>query len=209
MVDMSDLADTVSEAIDKAEEGGGSNLNGLIALSVAVVATFTALCNIKGGNIGQAMQQAQANVVDGWAYYQAKGTKLNIAESARDMLRVQADITPGLSPEARALLVTKIADYDAKIAAYEREKGDIKRDTEAQQRGVRPARHPRRSVRHGGGDDVDRDRADRDLGADQEAALAVRRVDVRGLRRRAGHRGVRGPEHSPDFPRPFARLSLP
>src|SRR6186997_2098094 len=127
---MSDLADSVSEAIEKAEDGGGSNLNGVIALSVAVVATFTALCNVKGGNIGQAMQQTQANVVDGWAYYQAKGTKLNIAESARDMLRVQADVTPGLSAEARALLVAKIVDYDTKIAAYEREKGDIKRDTE-------------------------------------------------------------------------------
>ena len=132
---MSDLADTVSEAIEKAEDGGGggSNLNGLVALSVAVVATFTALCNVKGGNIGQAMQQAQANVVDGWAYYQAKGTKLNIAESARDMLRVQADVTPGLTPEAGALLARKIADYDAKIALYDREKGDIKRDTEAHQ----------------------------------------------------------------------------
>lgn len=132
---MSDLADTVSEAIEKAEDGGGggSNLNGLVALSVAIVATFTALCNVKGGNIGQAMQQAQASVVDGWAYYQAKGTKLNIAESARDMLHVQADVTPGLTAEARALLAGKLADYDAKIAAYEREKGDIKRDTEAHQ----------------------------------------------------------------------------
>jgi hypothetical protein len=133
---MSELADTVSEAIEKAEDGGGgggSNLNGLVALSVAVVATFTALCNVKGGNIGQAMQQAQASVVDGWAYYQAKGTKLNIAESARDMLRVQADVTPGLTAEARALLAAKLADYDAKIALYEREKGDIKRDTEGHQ----------------------------------------------------------------------------
>ena len=105
---MSDLADTVSEAIEKAEDGGGgSNLNGLVALSVAVVATFTALCNVKGGNIGQAMQQAQASVVDGWAYYQAKGTKLNIAESARDMLRVQADVTPGLTPAAGALLARR------------------------------------------------------------------------------------------------------
>jgi hypothetical protein len=131
---MSDLADTVSEAIDKAEDGGGgSNLNGLVALSVAIVATFTALCNVKGGNIGQAMQQAQATTVDGWAYYQAKGTKLNIAESARDMLRVQADVTPGLAPQARALLASKIAEYDAKIAVYDAEKGDIKRETEAHQ----------------------------------------------------------------------------
>ena len=131
---MSDLADTVSEAVDRAEEGGGgSNLNGLVALSVAIVATFTALCNVKGGNIGQAMQQAQAEVVDGWAYFQAKGTKLNIAESARDMLRVQAETTPGLTVEARALLARKIVEYDAKIAVYDSEKADIRRDTEGHQ----------------------------------------------------------------------------
>jgi len=40
---------------------------------VAVAATFMALCNVKDGNIVQAMAQAQANSVDAWAYYQAKG----------------------------------------------------------------------------------------------------------------------------------------
>ena len=81
---MSDLSDTVSDAVDKAQEPpsgeeGGSNLNSLVAVSVAIVATFIALCNVKDGNIVQAMQQAQASGVDEWAYFQAKGTKLNIA----------------------------------------------------------------------------------------------------------------------------------
>src|SRR5215468_11119579 len=110
---MSELSDTVSEAVDKAQEGpaggdeGGSNLNGLVAVSVAIVATFIALCNVKDGNIVQAMQQAQASGVDEWAYFQAKGTKLNIAESARDALVLQREMSPSMSAEARALVDKK------------------------------------------------------------------------------------------------------
>lgn len=133
---MSDLSDTVAEAIEKSEEtppagGGGSNLNGMIALSVAIIATFIALCNVKAGNITQAMQQAQANSVDAWAYFQAKGTKLNIAESARDALVTQREISGASLPaEARALIDKKVAEYEVKIRGYEREKNEIKASAE-------------------------------------------------------------------------------
>jgi hypothetical protein len=133
---MSELSDTVSEAVDNAREEsppageGTSNLNSLVAVSVAVVATFIALCNVKDGNIVQAMQQAQASGVDEWAYFQAKGTKLNIAESARDALALQREMSGGLSPEARALVDKKLADYDSKIRLYEQEKADIKKKAE-------------------------------------------------------------------------------
>jgi hypothetical protein len=135
MAAMSDLSDTVGEAVEKATEGGegGSNLNGLVAISVAMVATFIAVCNVKAGNIGQAMQQAQANSVDTWAYFQAKGTKLNIAESARDGLILQREISGTLTPDARAHLDKKIADYDAKIQLYEKEKVEIKKTAEGYQ----------------------------------------------------------------------------
>ena len=133
---MSDLADTVAEAIEKSEEpppadAVGSKLNGMIALSVAIIATFIALCNVKAGNITQAMQQAQANSVDAWAYFQAKGTKLNIAESARDALVTQREISgASMAAETRALIDKKIAEYDAKIRVYEKEKGEIKQSAE-------------------------------------------------------------------------------
>jgi hypothetical protein len=131
----SELADTVGEAVEKASEGGegGSNLNGLVAISVALVATFIAVCNVKAGNIGQAMQQAQANSVDTWAYFQAKGTKLNIAESARDGLILQREISGTLTPDARAHIDKKIADYDTKIHLYEQEKAEIKKTAEGYQ----------------------------------------------------------------------------
>jgi len=142
---MSDLADTVSEAVEKAQDNKGAgepgeggkgrpSLNTLIAISVAVVATFTALCNVKDGNIVQAMQQAQASGVDAWAYYQAKGTKLNIAEAALDSLRLERDLGRGLSPEGRALLEKRIADYGAQIKKYEQEKAEIKANAEGLQK---------------------------------------------------------------------------
>jgi len=136
---MSELSDTVSEAVDKAKESeggeGGSNLNGLVAISVALVATFVALCNVKDVNIVQAMQQAQASGVDEWSYFQAKGTKLNIAESARDQLVLQRELAgPSMTPEARALVDKKLADYDTKIRIYEQEKAEIKKTAEGYQK---------------------------------------------------------------------------
>jgi hypothetical protein len=150
---MSDLADVINEAVERShEEGDGAgdggdggaaepggkrprmSLNSVVALSVAVAATFVALCNVKDGNIVQAMQQAQANGVDAWAYYQAKGTKLNIAEAALDAVHLQRDTAANLTPQTRALLDAKIAEYGEKIRHYEQEKEDIKRTAEGYQK---------------------------------------------------------------------------
>jgi hypothetical protein len=134
---MGDLADTVSEAVERSSQSnanGSSNLNTLVAISVAITATFTALCNVKDGNIVQAMQQAQASSVDAWAYYQAKGTKLNIVEAAIDNLRVQRDLAPPPTPEARALLERTLAEYAQKVKHYEDEKAEIKKTAEGFQK---------------------------------------------------------------------------
>jgi len=119
---MSEIAETITEAVDHASE---SRLNGLIALLVAVTATFTALCNVKDGNVVQAMAQDQANAVDAWSYYQAKGTKQNIAESALDQLTLERDLRPDLPAEARARVDKRIDEYKARVKLYEDEKVKI------------------------------------------------------------------------------------
>jgi hypothetical protein len=127
---MGDLADTVNDAVERAREGGPRfgrfSLNTIVAVSAAITATFTAVCNVKDGNIVQAMQQAQASAVDTWADYQAKGTKLNIAQSALDGLRLQARLSPPATPEGRALVDKTIADYEQKLQHYEGEKAALK-----------------------------------------------------------------------------------
>lgn len=121
----------MAEALDKiqddvSEHAGESRFNGYIALFVAVVATFMALCNVKDGNVVQAMQQSQAKAIDQWAYYQSKGTKQHIAENSAEMLRTQLDMNPGLKPEVRARVEAKIQVQEAAAKKYEREKEQIK-----------------------------------------------------------------------------------
>ena len=130
---MPEISDAVSEAVEKAGESEGFSLNSLIALLVALIATFMAVCNIKDGNIVQAMSQQQARAVDQWAYYQAKGMKQNLAESVVDQLTIQKEEGAALSPAALALLDKKIAVYSAQVKKYAQEKEDIRKQAEGAQ----------------------------------------------------------------------------
>ena len=76
---MSDVVETLQEA---AEKGPESRVNTIAGLLVALTATFMALCNVKDGNVVQAMQQAQTKAVDQWSYYQAKSSRQNLSELA-------------------------------------------------------------------------------------------------------------------------------
>jgi hypothetical protein len=126
---MSDIDETIGEAV---EHGSDSRLNSIIALLVAIAATFMAVCNVKDGNIVQAMQQAQSNSVDQWSYYQAKGMKLNLAESVLDQLMLQRTI---LADQKFAPMIDqKIASYQSQVKKYEKEKADIKKQAEGFQK---------------------------------------------------------------------------
>ena len=74
-------------------EAKDKRLNRLVAITVVVFSVFTGLCNIKDGNIVQAMQQAQANAVDSWNEYQATKTKLHITEASRTQIVLIAPST--------------------------------------------------------------------------------------------------------------------
>ena len=128
---MGEIDEKISESLERARE---SRLNTAIAALVAISATFMALANVKDGNIVQAMAQAQANGVDAWAYYQAKGTKQNLAISAREQIELQRDSSPNAPPEVRALFERRIAEYAAQEKKYETEKEDIKRKAEGYQK---------------------------------------------------------------------------
>ena len=130
---MSDISETIAEAVENAEDEKGFSLNSVIALLVAVLATFMAVCNIKDGNIVQTMSQQQAKAVDQWSYYQAKGMKQNLAESMVDQLTIQKEEGASLSPASLALVDKKIAFYTAKAKNYGKEKEDIKKEAEGAQ----------------------------------------------------------------------------
>jgi DNA repair ATPase RecN len=124
---MSDISEQIQESAEQARE---SRMNGLIAFFVALVATFMALCNVKDGNVVQAMQQAQSKSVDMWAYYQAKGTKQNIAENTADLMQAQVEMSSSLKPEQRSAIEKRIADQKALAKRYGQEKEQIKQEAD-------------------------------------------------------------------------------
>ena len=124
---MSDLSEKIQEVAESAPE---SRLNTRVALMVSLAATFMALCNVKDGNVVQAMQQAQTEAVNQWNYYQAKSTKQHLAENTREMLTLQLETTPGLTPEAKAVITKKVEHYDSLVKKYEGEKEAIKKKAE-------------------------------------------------------------------------------
>ena len=118
---MSDIAETIQETI---ESGNKNKLNSKVALFVAITATFMALCNVKDGNVVQAMSQAQAHSLDAWSFYQAKSTKQAIAENGLEMLKVQH--MPGND--------SLIKKYTDQVVRYDKEKATIKAQAEGYQK---------------------------------------------------------------------------
>lgn len=117
-----------------APRGADASLNVTAAAIVVFAVAFGVVCAVKDGNIARSMEQAEANSVDAWVYYQAKSTRQNIAEATVDHLTVQRDVTPNLSPETRGLLDRRIAEQAARAKLYDSEKGDIKQKAEGYQR---------------------------------------------------------------------------
>jgi hypothetical protein len=114
---MSELTENIQESI---EQAGKNKINSMVAILVAITATFMALCNVKDGNLVQAMSQAQAHGIDAWSYFQAKSTKQSITENTLETLKRQN------SPANEDV----IKRYEEQIARYEKEKGEIKTKAE-------------------------------------------------------------------------------
>ena len=120
-----DPIDTVEQA--REAEAKKSRLNTLVAITVALLATFMGICNVKDDNIVQAMQQAQADKLDHWAFYQARNVREDVAKATLLQLQLGLAAAPAtLAPPARA-------QYDAAIARYEKFAGEQKLKKDALQ----------------------------------------------------------------------------
>ncbi|HEX6707855.1 MAG TPA: DUF4337 domain-containing protein [Albitalea sp.] len=106
-----------------------ARLNAVVAVTVALLATFMGICKVKDDNIVQAMQQAQADKLDHWNFYQARNLRQELAEVAADQLSL-----------AQAQAADKAA-YDAPIRRYRdlaaeqaRKKAELRAQAEEDQR---------------------------------------------------------------------------
>lgn len=100
------------------EDKKRARLNSLVAVTVAILATFMGICKVKDDNIVQQMQLDQAEKIDHWGYYQARNIREEIAKSTASQLELQAATAPS---SARAAYQTKIAEY-RKLEADQHEK---------------------------------------------------------------------------------------
>src|SRR5467141_1589916 len=105
----------VEEDNDKKEPGtvvaakkSRAHLNTWVAISVALLATFMGICKVKDDNIVQAMQQAQADKIDNYSWYQARNIREEIAKATIAELTAQAAAAP---PQSKPV-------FDAQIKTY-------------------------------------------------------------------------------------------
>jgi hypothetical protein len=95
-----------------------NQLNTMVAITVALLATFMGICKVKDDNIVQAMQQAQADKIDNYSWYQARNVREEVARATVAQLTLQAASAP---PQAQAAYTEQIKAYGA-IAEEQAEK---------------------------------------------------------------------------------------
>jgi len=85
-----------------------AQLNTWVAISVALLATFLGICKVKDDNIVQAMQQAQANKIDSYTWYQARNIREEVANSTVAQLKI---LQVSASPQAQSVIQDEIKTY--------------------------------------------------------------------------------------------------
>lgn len=120
-----DIVDTQNESAT------GGKLNAIVAITVALLATFMGICKVKDDNINQAMQQAQANRVDHWNYYQARNLREEVARATVTQLKLAA---VGRPAGEQAGYQGAIAEYQALAAEQFKKKGEAKTLAEQDQK---------------------------------------------------------------------------
>src|SRR5437667_12742554 len=86
-----------------------ARLNTWVAISVALLATFMGICKVKDDSIVQAMQQAQADKIDNYSWYQARNIREELARGTVTQLTLQAASAPAQVQ----------AQYQEQIKAYQ------------------------------------------------------------------------------------------
>jgi len=103
------------------QTGARARLNTWVAISVALLATFMGICKVKDDNIVQAMQQAQADKIDNYAWYQARNIREEVANSAVAELKV---LQSSAAPQTQIIVQEQIKTYEA-VAKDQEEKKKV------------------------------------------------------------------------------------
>lgn len=106
-------------------------LNQCVAITVALLATFMGICKVKDDNIVQSMQQAQANKLDHWNFYQARNIREEVAKATLLQLRLAAPSQPA---SERQNYQKAIDQYTQLAADQAKKKDELKLQAEQDQK---------------------------------------------------------------------------
>lgn len=124
-VDSKDMLEQAATAAERRSK----RLNAVVAVTVALLATFMGICKVKDDNIVQAMQQAQADRIDLWSFYQARNLRQEVAEATV----VQLELARAGTAD-KAAYDTAIARFRELAAEQARKKAEVKAQAEEAQR---------------------------------------------------------------------------
>lgn len=130
-IDPVDSAKTAAEGRAAARDAASSQLGSWVAITVALLATFLGICNVKDGNIVQAMQQAQADKLDHWNFYQARNIREEIAKATVTELALAAAGAPAAQQDKYR---EALATYQKLAADQAQKKEDLRKQAEEDQR---------------------------------------------------------------------------
>jgi hypothetical protein len=130
-IDPMESAADAAEETNSARDRERSRLSTRVAITVALLATFLGVCKVKDDNIVQAMQQAQADKLDHWNFYQARNIRQEVAAAAVTQLKLAA---AGASAAQQDGYRAAIASYEAVIADQAKKKEELRLQAEADQK---------------------------------------------------------------------------
>ena len=130
-IDPLESATTAAES-EAGERGAASRLGSWVAITVALLATFLGICKVKDDNIVQEMQQAQADKLDHWAFYQARNLREEVAKATLVQLKLAALGAP--AAELQANYREAITTYEKLVAEQGHKKDELRQQAEQDQK---------------------------------------------------------------------------
>lgn len=103
-------------------------LSSIVAVTIALLATFMGICKVKTDNFALEMQRALTKENDAWSYYQARHIREDVAHSTADQLRLTA--TTVASGEA---FLKTAAAYEQTAKKQAKEKDQLQEEAKKQE----------------------------------------------------------------------------
>jgi hypothetical protein len=129
-IDPLDSATGAADELATSPDQQRARLSTLVAVTVALLATFLGVCKVKDDNIGQAMQQAQADRLDHWNFYQARNIRQEVAAAAVTQLKLAV---PGAASARQEEYRAAIDVYEHLIADQAKKKEELRLEAERDQ----------------------------------------------------------------------------